>query len=277
VSNFKWGIVFGAAALVISIFIGIISGVRGTHIFFRAMFFTAAFFGVGMGLRALFSNFFTEVMYAGEDQAPAQESFDQPGSRVNITLGVAGDGAVPEMYKDMGDSLGNIEDLISGAFKPRPSADYANGNSGGAEHTQDRAGGLDRSRESDYNTQGADDGEIDFEPVQYQAFQSASAPESAPRERPAFTPSFGDDSDDLGGLPDLDSMAMAFSGGFGSDGGFGEAGFSAETAQPQPQQIEAEEPEKQYNKGNKPQPLEGDFDPKELAQGIRTVLSKDNK
>jgi len=38
---------------------------------------------------------------------------------------------------------------------------------------------------------------------------------------------------------------------------------------------EADSSKTQYNKGNKAQPMEGDFDPQELAQGIRTVLNKD--
>jgi hypothetical protein len=248
VSNLKWGFILGSAALVISVSLGIISGVNPLYIFLRALLFTAVFFGMGVGLRVLVDNMFPELLLVNED--PSQMNFEQPGSRVDITIGNARDYAVPEMYKnpDGSQEMGNIEDLLSGAFKPRPTE-------------SSRQSGIDRSQENDYNIQGSS---------QISAFDSQGSEHSqeALFQRPSFTPSLGDDSEGLGGLPDLDSMAGAFSSG----------GFALETAAPaQAQSLEAEEPEKKYNKGNKPQPLEGDFNPQELAQGIRTVLSRDDK
>ena len=82
-------------------------------------------------------------------------------------------------------------------------------------------------------------------------------------------------------------MAKAFS-SFGSGGSVparpaSSAGNSSAGAVPQDAafmpSVEIEEAPEQsaprYNKGNKPEPMKGDFSPKELAEGIRSVLSKD--
>jgi hypothetical protein len=115
-----------------------------------------------------------------------------------------------------------------------------------------------------------------------------------------FSPSFGDDSGGLGGLPDLDAMSAAFSSGAPSDEprqaaaswqadvpAFDLGGGSSpldlgdslgDSALEMPQEFQPQETgdlEKVRTTGNKPQPLEGDFNPQQLAQGIRTVLSKE--
>jgi len=275
VYNFRWGLSFAAVALVISVALGIISGVNVFHIFLRTMLFVFIFFGLGMGTRALIDNFFPELLF-DDDEGEAQITFDQPGSRVNITLGSVGEYAVPEKYTASGETeeLGNIEDLISGAFKPH-SPEKAEVS------PQSAFKGIDRSGEADYNDPGANLFDDDSGGFQFQNFgQSDEAgaaggiagtdeeAETAPFRKPEFTPSFGDDSDGLGGLPDLDIMASAFSSGFGAES-------APVQAQPQPSPFDDDVEQASYNTGNKPQPLQGDFNPKELAMGIRTVLSKD--
>ena len=252
--NFKWGLIASAAALIISIVLGIISGVAIFHIIIRALIFAVVFFGLGIGIYMLINSFFPELLSMDEG-ASEQAGFDQPGSRINITLDNAGEYAVPELYRNSGEpqELGNIEDLVSGAFKPRivePSFQTE-----GFE-------GIDQKGEDDYNSMGGDQDAGNQEGFK---FQDLASFEETPNENkaPVFTPIFGDDSAGLGGLPDLDSMAMAFSSDFGDP-----------PVQAHPQTSEDEKPS-QYNKGNKPQPLKGDFDAKELAEGIRTVLKKE--
>jgi len=199
---------------------------------------------LGFSVRLLINSFLPELL-AADEESGVQLNFGQPGSRVNITLDTAGEYAVPELYKTASDpdELGNIEDLVSGIFKPSRES-------------------IDRKQEEGYNDTGGVQNTFNPDP-----FQGMSAFEKAPAEKPVFTPAFGDDSEGsegLGGLPDLDAMAMAFSPGFGGGSSYG-GGASSEAA----------EPERSRYVGSKPQPLEGDFSPKELAKGISTVLSKD--
>jgi hypothetical protein len=281
VFNFKWGFSFALIALVFSALLGVISGVSISHILLRSIIFAVAFFGLGVGVRAAIENVFPELLFDDDSESSEPITFDQPGSRVNITLGgLGGDYAVPEKYPtaDGSQELGNIEDLISGVFRPKAQSQSQ------SIPTEVRSQGIDRSGEEDYNSLGTDLFS-DQEGFKFQDFGQSmdmgmsmgmgSAPEpasepvaAAPVKKPDFSPSFGDDSGDgLGGLPDLDSMAMAFSGGFGAEEPSG--------PQPQAQSFEPSPEPEQFNKGNKAQPLQGDFNPKELAEGIRTVLIKD--
>ena len=251
--------------MLFSVILGITSGVQPFYVFLRALLFTAVFFGAGIGLYILINNFFPELLI--RDEPPPAED-EQPGSQINITVGNAGEYAVPEMYKSPGGTqeLGNIEDLISGVFRPRVGA------ANGAMMSSSAMGGIDRKSEDDYNRKGG---------VFKQDFESMELPSSANAspDRPAFTPMFGDDSAGLGGLPDLDSMSMAFSSG-GETSSFRPSGGSAAESDSAPVQMQSFDDigvgsAKSNSKSDKPQALQGDFSPQEIAQGIRTVLDKD--
>jgi hypothetical protein len=262
VSGIKWGITLGITAAVISIALGAVFGVLLKYIVLRAVIFLFVFFALGTGARLVIDHFFPEILYT-EDGTDSKMSFEQPGSRVNITLGGSGEYAVPEMYRESRDSqeLGNIEELLSGSFKARPS--YETGMSNLTSAAPERGlEGLDLKMEDDYNMGGDSLGSGSRE---FAGFQDPVPSKPAAPEKPAFTPVFGSDSDDLGALPDLSSMATAFSTGFDE---------MEATAMPH-LADEADSSKTQYNKGNKSQALDGDFDPQELAQGIRTVLNKD--
>jgi hypothetical protein len=274
VAGFRWGIISAVLALVISIGLGIISGVSYFYIILRGFIFALFFFGIGFGLRFIISSFFPELLFS-DDENGDFSSFDQPGSRVNITVDATGEYAVPELYKTPNNELGNIEELISGFFRPRTE-------------------GIDRNQEEGYNEQGSFQDEsmdtfgsiirtpavlpqaenIDFQDM----FQDTSIIESAPVSKPVFTPSFGDDSGGLGGLPDLDALGMAFSPASGFSGSGGSSAVNnAPVNTPEPVLSEPEEfePERSRYIESKPQQLKGDFNPKELAEGIRTALNKD--
>ena len=287
-TNFRWGIIAGISALFVSVFLGMVSGVGVFHIFIRALIFSAVFFGIGFGLRFLINSFFPELLYA-DDESFTPGTTEQTGAQINITLDSTGEYAVPELYKTSGDSqeLGNIEDLISGVFRPRTSENDNIGVSQPSFQSFDIPGagteGIDRMKEAGYNSE--EDGSISFQddfgiPGGNQ-FEKASDEKTAAFQ-PNFTPSFGDDSG-LGGLPDLDMMAMAFSSAFGS-GPAASAGpaaapssssISSASASPLMPPVEDIEPDRSRYTGNKPQTLQGDFNAKGLAEGIRTVLSKD--
>ena len=286
-SAFKWGLLSGVGALFISLTLGILSGVDAFHIFIRALIFTIVFFGIGFGLRFVINGFFPELLFS-EAESAAQET-EQADSSVNITLDSMGEYAVPELY-NLGDSgeLGNIDDLLSGNFAAAQ----------GRTREQKANAGIDRNKEASYNDFGTRQSafaaklpvpEVDnissggsdsndeavFKPMEPQNYQS-------------FTPSFGDNMG-LNSLPDLDMMAKAFSSP--SAGGAVNAGSFTESAGMPLMDLPSLEPagitsssspvfefgdvEQSRNTGNKPQAMNSEWDAKGLAEGIRTVLSKE--
>jgi len=198
-----------------------------------------------------------DLIASGDDNKEG-DAIMRPGSRVNITLDSNKGFAVPEMYRNSGDSeeVGNIGDLLSGAFRPAVSSE-----------SETSFGGMDLGSEDNYNYEGSGSGSQNQESSGFQdAPHNSGAGSSA---MPAFTPSFGGDSAEWGGLPDLDAMAGSFLSG-GSDDPIPDVAASGPVAGPAPALGPVREP-----MGNKAQPMKGDFDARELAQGIRTVLSKE--
>jgi len=288
VANLRWGATAAIFALIVSVFLGILFSVSIFHILVRAAIFTVVFFALGFGLKFLIDGFFPELLFT--DDEPVLE-IDQTGSRIDITVDSTGEYAVPELYKaNDSEELGNIEDLISGAFKPRAASETVKIDEKKAVNnwfdTPLAEEPIDRTKKEDYN---------ELEDVQ--SIFEDTPPITAAAEMAQFSPSFGDESG-LGGLPDLDMMAKAFS--FGGDSrpapswpGPAEAAVKSSptassaqsAAQPAPvvsapsfvpsipvfENVVEEQP--RYV-GNKPQPLEGDFDPKDLAKGISTILNK---
>jgi len=262
VLNYRWGLLSAIFALFVSVLLGAISGDSFNHIILRALVFAIVFFGLGLGMWFFINGYFPEILVSDNDTA-LQDNNEKTGSRVNITIDSSGEYAVPELYKAAGsaDELGNIEDLISGAFKVRSDS-------------------IDRNQEEGYNEEGKqgvqDHGNIDFGDM-FQDQDTAGFDKSF-EEKSVFTPSFVDDAGDLGGLPDLDAMATAFSSvGEASPIGHGGGSKGASSGLDSFASNDFEEKDfsPHYGGGNKPQPLKGDFNPKELAEGIRTILNKD--
>jgi hypothetical protein len=252
--NIKWGLIAGVGAFILSLAVGLLSGAGIFFVMVRALIFTGVFFLLGAGGWLLINSFMPELLYADslDEAAPAE----RPGSRVNITLGGGGDFARPEMYQNSGnsDEVGNISDLISGVFKPAA------------------AGGMDQQAEKGYTyaAGGSPDG-VNQENSGFAEPLSGLGGEGSPvfnegarqadEKNAGFTVSFGSD-DGLGGLPDLDAMSGAFLTNAGVDGP--ERG------------AESSSPSRSPGGGkSKSKSVQGDFNPKELAAGIRTVLSKD--
>jgi hypothetical protein len=244
------------------------SGVILLLVIVRAIVFAVFFFGLGFGLRFLVNNYFPELFLV-RDTDEDQYSDEQKPPVENMTVDTTGEYAVPELYKSSGDQneLGNIEDLISGAFRYR---------------SED----VDRTEEESYNGTGiqsememklkastaGNQKSINFQDMFNDDEAAYDEPQPKNAQKQDFTPSLGNDSEGLGGLPDLDSMAMAFGGmaSFPDSGVVPSFGDDLDTTE----HGDIEPVESNY-KGNKPQPLKGDFNPQELAKGISTVLAKD--
>ena len=299
--NFRWGVLAAIAAVFISVSLGILFDVNVTDILLRALVFGAVFFGLGFGLRFVINSFLPEILYTDEEGG---SGIEQQGAHIDITLDSTGEYAVPELYKSDEEEMGNIEDLISGAFRPGITSDRqeSGGNTGFAPVRS--VDSVDSGSESGYNDPGYFndlEGEVPetgdssdeenssafqgFTPLPIEgtdSFQDLSVfkkPEGAPpvekkpESREQFTPSFGEDDSGLGGLPDLDMMARAFS-------SFGAAeppapGPSASVSAPSSGLLEEDSPDRNQYKGNKPQTLQGDFQAKDIARGLSTLLSKD--
>ena len=231
--NVKWGIVCGIVAFVLAFATSLLVGQALLSVaLVRALIFAVLFFLLGTGAWTLINNFIPEVLSpnAGNDATSNIFSMDQTGSRVNITLGGQSDAALPDKDDEAQnpDDVGNINDLVSGAFKPEKRA----------------AQRIDQNPENDYN-----DGSGEFT-------QEAHGGDEA------FSVDFGgfvSGGDDAG---ESDPFADSFSLGSGSEDSMASA--------------ESSLPERKVT-GNRPEKFEGDFNPKEIAAGIRTVLEKDKK
>jgi len=277
VSNFKWGLIGAIGAFVVSILLGIVSSVGVFYIFIRAIIFAVLFFGLGFGMRFILNSFLPELL---ENESGSGDEYSESGEEYSgnenvVSDNTSGEYAVPELFKSPSQDMGNIEDLISGSFRRR-----ANGSGKYSE-------GIDDYPEEGYNgSRGIQDISMPEESSYTDDLQASNSTQ----EKPVFTPSFGDDTG-LGGLPDLDMMARAFSGFSGApapapafvstpvqdNSGFEQAGYedsSLDMPSMPSSSFEGNKPASR-DTGNKPQALQGDFNPKELAEGLRAVLSKD--
>lgn len=251
--NIKWGIIAGAAALLLSLTLGIFNGVNFIFALLRAGIFTAVFFSLGLGCSFLVKNYFPEFLLSEPgDAASESRSGKSPGSRVNITLG---GGALPEMYShtDSSDDVGDIAKLVFGESEPDtapvPDALYAMDQTAKDAYTN-RSDVASAEFNQDNSGVGSDGVEV---------------PESV-SDKPALAASAGDE---LGSLPDLDAMSKAFL--IDAD----------EDAPAEPEALESSKFERpkpgRSSGGGKTRQFEDDFNPKELASGIRTVLEKDKR
>jgi hypothetical protein len=252
-NNIKWGIIAGGAALILSLLVGIFSGVIFLIALLRAGAFMAFFFALGLGCSFVIHNYLPELLRPESvaEDGPTPLKGRRPGSRVNITLG---DGvALP----DNSDELGDISALLSGDGNPAEE---------GASNAASRGQGIDQTAQEGYTERGSAVLEELEQDNRGSAGDTDGTETSGPSSgRPAFTVTVGE-GDDLGALPDLDAMAGAFL-------------TDAEEESPAEQPAAAFEPSRPVRShgGAKTQQLDGDFDAKELAAGIRTVLEKAKK
>jgi len=255
--NAKWGIICGGAAFVLAFITSLLLGHTSlSAALIRGGGFAALFFGLGVGIWALISIFIPELLSVqNDDDVGNVFSKKTTGARVNITLDDAGDAALPAALPDAGvealdaDEVGDFKDLISRSTNSRRDIDQ-----------NSAAGYTDKREEEDFAPEF--DGSLDaslggalensLDSVKVEGLGNFSM------DFGAFVPEDGK----AGGDPFMDPFS--FLGGSGDSAGAEETSASS----PQPQRKSS---------SNKTPELQGDFNPKDIAAGIRTVLEKDKK
>ena len=261
VINVKWGVYAAIVALVLAFTTSLALGQAsfGAAVL-RGLVFAGLFFVLGTGAWTLINNYIPELLFPETNNDAASnifgsgssglESSDSQsyGSRVNITLGDGSDAALPDNNVADAEEVGNIADLVSGAIDPAEEAK--------------RQRGLDGMTDTGYTDSGG-----------------------------GVTPSLADfgESTSLGGFAESAPAAADNSGGFNMNfdnfalggGGGGLEPFGDSFSLPPDSGAAAKEndvfvPERKVT-GNKPMALEGDFNPKDIAAGIRTVLETDKR
>jgi len=264
VINVKWGVYAALVAFVLAFTTSIALGQAsfGAAVV-RGLVFALLFFALGTGAWSLINNFIPELLFPEEDNTTANIFGSVPadsenpdsqsyGSRINITLGDGisrgdmADAALPDSNGANAEEVGNIADLVSGAINP-------------AEEAKSKRG-LDGIFETGYN-----------EPAETVTPSMPDFTESAPMS--GFAESSPPTTDGGGGFNmNFDNFNMGGSGGLEP---FGDS-FSLQTDSGGTAKTEEVLPERKVM-GNTPMALEGDFNPKDIALGIRTVLETDKK
>ena len=263
--NIKWGGIAASAAFVLALALSLLLGQTSLLIaLFRAVIFAALFFGLGIATWVLINTFIPELLspIGTGDIATNLFSTENAGSRVNITVDDTQNAALPEQG---GGDVGDFNEL----FTPKED--------------------IDQTPATGY-TEGGAGGEIE---------EFSIAPEGGlPAETEEFTSAFSDvgfndEAGDGDGTEEEEKpgeFSMDFSafvpGGLGGDSTGGEGGETDESDSdldafsffPDGADTSAlDEPQERKVSRNKPMKLEGDFNAKEIAAGLRTVLEKDKK
>jgi hypothetical protein len=230
----------GGIAFVLSFLVGLISGVGFPWILIRALGFGAAFFVLAGGAYWLVTQFLPELLDRGEEEAGLDAG--SPGSRVDISVtdeeGDAGSGG-PFRREGFSPERDASEGLTDLVGGGAPSNENVDPLSGN---------GLDQEAEDGYTRKGnVEEGPLNG---------AASSPPGA-----AVPAQETESSDTVDELPNLELMSDVFITPPIEDGGAGviESSTGRSTG------------------GNKPQNLGGDFNVKEMASAIQTILKREDK
>jgi hypothetical protein len=225
-------------AFIVSFLLGMVSGASFPVLIIRPLIFAVLFFIITAIVYFLVSHFLPELLEEGGTEAVNPNDILTPGSRINIA---EEEPVVPAAYAapadESEDNLGDISDLLGKGRTERPAkTDFS---------------GLDQRGE---------DGYTKSEAVPVDAYNDSGSAGSKSAVTKPVVASGAEESADI--LPDLDSMARAFLPDSGEDEP-DMTEYSTSGASP-----------KRPAAGGRGK-MEGDFNPKELAAGIRTILKKE--
>jgi len=245
--NVKWGIYAAIAALVLSLLTGILLGHTGFPVaIVRALIFAALFFGLGVGAWTIINTFIPELLFPETNDASANifgsessglQSQDSQSYGSRVNI-MLGDRSEAALPESNGSDSDEVGNI----------SDLVSGAVDPAKEAKWQMG-LDEIKENSYTNTGAD-----------------TAPSLSGAAEPSPFESGG------GFTMNFDSLTMGVGGGLGP---FGDS-FSLPADSGGAARKEEVLPERKVA-GNTPMELEGDFNPKEIALGIRTVLETDKK
>jgi hypothetical protein len=245
--NLKWCGIAGGFGLLLSLLVGIVSGAGLFWALVRALVFGAVFFILAGGIRFLADRFLPDLLSGVEGGGLS----GTPGARVDISVGDGEeDTALPSALPD--DSLidgepGDIADLLNGNIARTPPA-----GPGPSLRAMDQKGedGYTENREPEFQSK-----------APAGAAGAGSGGRTADTGPGDFRPSEV--------LPDLDSMAETFRpGAVPEPVSGGQSSFDGPAGSP------GGSPGGSLGR-SKGQSMAGDFNPKDLASAIQTILSKD--
>jgi len=272
--DLKNGGIAAAAAFVLSFLIGLLSRSTMPLLIVWPLVFAVVFFILFNVVKFLFNQFLPELL----DEESGSNSGVFPGAVVNIMEG-DNPGLGDEYSDDSLESGGAVSWQASDAFANAARPDDSEKSMGDISTLSDVVArnkaaykgpsadvstGIDQNMENDYNTLGEFGNAFQpMSPVEAAAFGAAGDTPARAAAKPAKSGSHAwySSSDDT--LPDLDSMAGVFTNTSAEE--------ESETAD------HPDIPRSRKKTSDKEKSLEGDFSPKEIAEGIRTVLKKDKE
>ena len=250
--NLRIGGIVAGAAFVFSCILGLVGRTAMPLLLIRAAIFAVIFFVISALVKMVAGRFLPELL---EDDGSGGDEVSIPGSRINIMEGDSlsleggaadtGSASLAALADDSEEGLGNIADLLRISKAPRVS----NG------ETQ---AGMDQNPQDDYTKEGETDKFSTLIP------DEGSVPAFSSSGAEADEAEFGGSSASDGILPDLDSMAGAFM-------------SSAAGGEPDTTEYSVSAPPPKPSSSSKTPAWSGDFNAKDLASGLRTILNKEKE
>jgi hypothetical protein len=254
VINLKWPGIAAGTGLLLSLFVGIISGANFPAALIRAFIFGAVFFALAALAWFLINKFLPDLL------SLSTGGLNAPGSRVDISLddsqtvsaAIPGRGSAQSASPadEEAEDIGNIADLLNGNVQAKEAAPTP-GYSGLAGEQAGPDSGVQAENAApytrDFGVSGGNNSGMDQNSDNDYTKTEGWAPG-------------GGNLDSADALPDLDSMAGSF------------VPSAEEAAETTPDSAPHAPKRSGSGKG---QSMGGDFNPKELASAIQTILSKD--
>jgi hypothetical protein len=255
VFNLRWSGLAAVVAFLVSLILGISVHAQIHIVLLRAFGFALAFFFLAALLWRLINRYLPELLQIPSPQDSPLMPDLETGSRVDITLGdseIPRNAAIPpEGASD--ESVGNIADMTRSRTRerseppPDPSPDPSPSPSPAPSFVPLSAQGMDQSPPSRYTQE-------------REGVPAAPPPNPGSKGGVSGVSALGDLSGDVESLPDLDALA----GTFLSSGAAGDEEASAPSS--------TGVGEYRSKKGKE---VGEDFNPKELASAIQTILKRD--
>jgi len=249
--------IFAGAAFLLSFLLGLISGTHLPMLLVRPVIFAVLFFIISGLVSFLVNRFLPELLEkTGVDEG--KSSFF-PGSRINITEGDNQGDALSFMQENSPASSGRVPLGAQPDNTDNGMGDISSlllKNAASQVPDEGAPQGLDQEAQDGYNK--SEDVEL------FPGAEPLPSEETVSRSQAPFA-SNGGGSDSADILPDLDSMAGAF-----LPASSGEESDTTEYSVSAPSQ-------KPLSKAAKTPAWTGDFNAKDLAAGLRTILNKEKE